>query len=67
MKTKLTYNEYGAPLQNNPKWCDIISWMLYKVSSLFYPNHKSIYIWFQAEAYSWGDIQCLSGIKGYKK
>ncbi len=66
MEEKLRYNEYGANIQENPKWCNLISWILRKISSLFYPRYESIYIWFQASAYSWGDIQCLSGIKGYK-
>ena len=64
---KLTYNEYGAPTQNNPGWCNLISRVLRKTSNLFYPKHESIYIWLQSEAYAWGDIQCLSIIKGYMR
>lgn len=74
MKKKLLYNEYGAPIQNNPKWCDLISWILRKISSLFYPGltsipgkRYSIYMWFQSEAYAWADLQCFTNIKGYKK
>ena len=70
MKKKLQYNEYGANIQQNPKWCDLISWILYKISGAFYPlyrhKHQFLYIWFQAEAYSWGDIQCYARVKGYK-
>ncbi len=67
MKKKLRYNGYGAPIYKNPKWCDLISWILRKISTLFYRlKCRPIYIWFQAEAYSWGDIQCLPSIKGYK-
>ena len=66
MKKALRYNEYGAPIQRNPMWCDFLSWVLRKISGLFYPKHRSIYIWLQAKAYAWGDIQCYTDIKGYK-
>ena len=76
---RLTYNEYGAPEQENPKWADLVSWMFNRIASIFYRlnggvekvNNGSrldrITFWFWTEAYAWGDLQCYSWIKGYRQ
>ena len=67
MNKKLQYNEYGAPIQNIPKWCNLISWIFRKTGNLFYPKFKLVAVWFWVRAYAWGDLQSYVRIKGYKK
>ena len=68
---RLQYNKYGAPIQKNPGWCDMIGWSLNRIGGLFYRLHRnksnSNSTWAWSMSYSWNDIQYLMWIKGYRQ
>jgi hypothetical protein len=65
MKT-IRYNEYGAPIDKNPTWCNVIGWVLNRIGKLFYPRYFNLAIWFWSWAYAWNDVQLMPRIKGFK-
>jgi len=77
MTKLILYNEYGAPIQQNPKICDLISWIFARTGRLFYSLNGGwekldngtlldrISRFCRTECYAWGDLQCYTRLKGY--
>lgn len=74
------YNEYGAPIEKNPGWCNFLSRLFNELGGICFTLNgglekaldknnwlSRLMWWLWVESYAWSDLQCKSEIKGYRQ